>query len=356
LECAKISDTTITNLKSEAGYTYFNCNVSVENKNAVANDIACGIATDQNPYPKNNCKSDGKYFGGWQGNTAVFNCIVTDPSDLNPQNHPKLIGYDFNTQKKCPISEGKSISLSSIPFEPSTASTTDYATAAKTILEQLFAKGIALIDPNYSPPTNLPNVLPQNTTPQTQTPQPPPTESNPQSNTLPVDLNNFTHYCQCNPQWGVVGGGICQSGCGLTTIANILSSFGRPTTPQDMRSAFEGKYWSASVGMNSTLGALQSGWFQQRGFQPSLENLVSGGKLNTSRAKRFFTGENQNRCALIGSTSAHIFAVTGINDDGSITVHDPYYGCNAGGQGEKVSFRKQQPSYVTYYAYALCKM
>jgi hypothetical protein len=342
----------------QEGQTYFTCNVTVDNKDVVANDVACGIANDQNPSPQNRCPSDGHYFGGWKGNTAIFNCVITDPSIIDPQLHPKLVATDFNPAKNCPINQSQIVALNAIEFKPGTGSASsheNYVSAAKSILEQLFAKGIAVIDPNFTYPTIPPSTFSQSLP----TPTNPPanvSETVTPSNSLPVDLNNFTHYCQCNPQWGAVGGGICQSGCGLTTIANIMSSFGTPTTPLDMRSAFEGKYWNASVGMSSTVTALQSGWFQARGFQPSLENLVSGGQLNISRAKRFFTGANQNRCALIGSTSAHIFAVTGINEDGSITVHDPYYGCNAGGKGEKVSFRKQQPSYVSYYAYALCKM
>jgi hypothetical protein len=88
-----------------------------------------------------------------------------------------------------------------------------------------------------------------------------------------------------------------------------------------------------------------------------MEDMVSGGKLDTARAQRFFEGENKNRCFLVGSNSSinHIIAVSGINEDGTITVHDSWLGCEGSGVGpEKVGYRRQNPSYINHYAYPLC--
>lgn len=177
-------------------------------------------------------------------------------------------------------------------------------------------------------------------------------------------LDNYTHYCQCDPKWGPSGGAICQSGCGLNSISSAMTSLGRTTTPLELRSLWEGKYWNADQGMATTRAALQSTWIDQQGFHWDGTDLVSGGSVNTSAAKRYFTGALKGKCVLIGSFNryisgfgqvSHIVAISGINDDGTIIVHDSWLGCNAGSTSEKVSYRTQNSDYVNYYAYPLCR-
>lgn len=179
-----------------------------------------------------------------------------------------------------------------------------------------------------------------------------------------ANIDNYTHYCQCDPQWGPSSGGMCQAGCGLNSIASAMTSLGRPTKPTELRALWEGKHWFPNQGMNTTRAALQSGWIDQQGFHWDGTNLMSGSRVNTVAAKRYFTGDLKNRCVIIGSfnrfvpgfgQASHIVAISGINDDGTMTVHDSWLGCNPGSTSEKVSYRRQNSDYVNYYAYPLCR-
>lgn len=182
--------------------------------------------------------------------------------------------------------------------------------------------------------------------------------------------DRFVHLCQCNPAYGGTGSATCNAGCGPTTFAAIMSSIsGKEYNPRDILLDLKDLgHWNN--GMNTTLAALRSGYFQQQGdgFTPVLQDLVSGGKLNIERARPFLTGKNKGRCFIIGSMKprnpwvfpkwpngiSHIFAITDIRSDGKIVVHDSFLGCNPGSVTEKISHRVQDPSYVNNYAYALC--
>lgn len=184
--------------------------------------------------------------------------------------------------------------------------------------------------------------------------------------------DNFVHYCQCDPQWGGSGTAVCNGGCGPTTMAAIMSSLsGKAFTPTYVSSEMRNLgVWSAN-GMNTTVAALNSGWFQKQSpsFQPVVINLTENGRLNLAKAREYLTETSSRKCYLIGSMTTpnpwrfppswpngikHIFAITGITSDNKIVVHDSFLGCNPGSKTEKVSHRIQDPSYANFYAYPLC--
>lgn len=170
-------------------------------------------------------------------------------------------------------------------------------------------------------------------------------------------LGNFTHYCQCDPQWQSKGDKcICNSGCGLTTIAAGMTSLGVRTTPPEVRSSFEGSAWRCDVGLYSQI-ALQSNFLRQKGFKPVMTNLTQGGTVNVNLARKFFEGENKNKCFLLASNKDlyHIFAISGI-DGNNLVVHDSWKGCKPGSREEDPSFRIQKPNYANQYAYPICKL
>jgi hypothetical protein len=205
--------------------------------------------------------------------------------------------------------------------------------------------------PSPSPrPTCAPSTGGNNGTPDPNVTQGPLGEAN---------VANYVHYCQCNPKWrqGEPDDNICQAGCGLNTISSALTTLGQTTTPNQLRARWQYDTWSGS-GMHTTQEALRDITDDKDSkFYWDGNDLTEGGRLNVQRAKFYFTGNNANKCILIGSNSDinHIFAISGVNDDGTITVHDSWLGCNPGSTSEKVSYRRQNPSYANYYALPLCR-
>jgi len=84
--------------------TLFKCLVQTDR---VSRNVACGVSIDGS-WPQNVCPSD-QFFGGWQGNTAVFNCVLPDENLFKGNNTLELVAFDFS--KNCGPETGKRISL-----------------------------------------------------------------------------------------------------------------------------------------------------------------------------------------------------------------------------------------------------
>jgi hypothetical protein len=172
-----------------------------------------------------------------------------------------------------------------------------------------------------------------------------------------ANLDNFSHYCQCDSQFQSKGDRcICSSGCGLTSIAAGMNSLGVRTVPPEVRTALEGNAWNCAVGLYPS-NALQSSFIRNKGFKAVMTNLTQGGRVNVNLARQFFEGQNKNRCFLLASSSElyHVFVISGINGN-NLIVHDSYYGCYRGTNKEDPNYRIQPTSYASNYAYPVCKI
>ena len=92
----------------------FQCLVTTDQPNSP--NIACGIRIgDLNQWPTNYCPSDSS-FGGWNGSTATFNCIIPQQNNVTADTKAELVAYDFrNTVDGDPITcgpqTGKTLSI-----------------------------------------------------------------------------------------------------------------------------------------------------------------------------------------------------------------------------------------------------
>lgn len=187
-----------------------------------------------------------------------------------------------------------------------------------------------------------------------------------------LEMGSYVQYCQCDARWGGVGSANCNAGCGPTTMASILTTLGSFYTPNDIRSYWQGRgWWNAGEGTYPG-SVMQSGWLESIGYSisPVKLEVIKGfnaqgqqtftKQLDADDARRFFTGANKDQCLIFASNEAmyHIFYIRGVNPDGSIIVQDSWKGCTPNGDGtysENTAFQNQPASYVTKYAYAICK-
>lgn len=92
----------------------FQCLVTTDQPNSP--NIACGIRIgDLNQWPTNYCPSDSS-FGGWNGSTATFNCIIPQRNDINSNTKAEIVAYDFRNTADgdlitCGPQTGKTLSI-----------------------------------------------------------------------------------------------------------------------------------------------------------------------------------------------------------------------------------------------------
>ncbi len=116
--CAAITSVQASNTRILAK-TPFKCNVQVAPEFAESETIACGIRMN-GEFPADMCPSD-EFFGGWQGNTAQFNCAY--PYDSIEKNTiVELVSFDF--RENCGPGTGKAVRLdtSALPVKQPTVS------------------------------------------------------------------------------------------------------------------------------------------------------------------------------------------------------------------------------------------
>ena len=148
-------------------------------------------------------------------------------------------------------------------------------------------------------------------------------------------MNNFPYLSQSDSRWGNIpytvnpgsGQTISSSGCGTTSMAMILRSFGNNVTPVDTSK------WSVDHGYRTTNSGTSWGFFNALGKEYNLNtkelpvssesvatSLSEGKPLIASMKKGHFT------------KNGHFIVLSGADSEGNIMVNDP-----AGAEGMKRS-------------------
>ena len=118
----------------------------------------------------------------------------------------------------------------------------------------------------------------------------------------PVGINscgiNKVFYSQADPLYqnscDMTG-----SGCGPTSMAMILSSFGDTITPTAMDDVFRQRGWRG-CGSGSTMVTAITTYLPERGY--TYVNLpISGGQLNLQKAKEYLQSEDMKDIEQIGA-------------------------------------------------------
>lgn len=154
---------------------------------------------------------------------------------------------------------------------------------------------------------------------------------------------DFLHYCQCDPSLNLREGRLCQDGCGITSLATIMTKLGKRTSPQEVRDGVGGCY-QIHLGMTSWDCIPKSGYLQRNGFTIS-EDLVENGRINMDKSRSYLEKGNMIWC----SSAGHIVAVAGINENNQFIVHDTGFGCRQG----IPHITTKDPSWCDAYAYAI---
>lgn len=172
--------------------------------------------------------------------------------------------------------------------------------------------------------------------------------------------SNFVFYCQGNTASQQCSLG--QSGCGPTSVAMVLSTFGIIQTPTQVDQVFQSNGWrSCGVSPSSLIAAIHSSWFNGLGFQTG-PNLVTGSSFNITEAKRFLDqgyliiGSSEEypcvKCASTGIIS-HIFVVDNVDINSSnVNIRDPNNCSYTDGDDEYQTNRiKSVTAFPWFYAY-----
>ena len=157
--------------------------------------------------------------------------------------------------------------------------------------------------------------------------------------------NGFPYFSQCDPTWGNIGygksGTISSSGCGPTSMAMILKSFGASSiTPKDTAA------WSASHGYRIVGSGTSWDFFNAIGKEHGLttsqraenkdvivDSLRKGYPIISSMKPGDFT------------KGGHFIVLSGIDSSGNVLVNDP-----SGSAGAKRSAIAWDPANITRQA------
>lgn len=143
--------------------------------------------------------------------------------------------------------------------------------------------------------------------------------ASPQSSGVPIPnpQKNFVPYCQGDPRWADVCH-MAGAGCGPTSLAMVLSSFGIPKTPLEVDQTFQDKGWRGCGDYPSSMvTALASSWLHDLGFEVI---KLSTGKPDLTEAKTYV----DYGYIIIGSTRGHIFVVDRVYpSENNMRVRDP---------------------------------
>lgn len=154
---------------------------------------------------------------------------------------------------------------------------------------------------------------------------------------------DFLHYCQCDAALELQEGRLCQDGCGITSLATIMTKLGKRTTPQEVRDGVGGCY-QRYLGMTGSNCIPESGYLQWNGFAVS-ENLVEGSRIDMDKSREYLEKGHMIWC----SSAGHIVAVAGIDENNQFIVHDTGFGCQQG----VPYITTKDPSWCDAYAYAI---
>lgn len=135
-------------------------------------------------------------------------------------------------------------------------------------------------------------------------------------------VNGFPYYCQSDERWsgiryGGSGGNIGTSGCGPTSAAMILKSYGFDVTPEDTASLFI----KAMGGYATTSGGVCFPQLEKSPYNLSVENTHSIDAVKSALGRGIPVVANPHGpCDF--TQGGHYIVLCGINGD-EITVNDP---------------------------------
>lgn len=183
-----------------------------------------------------------------------------------------------------------------------------------------------------------------------------------------ADRPNFVYYCQGNTQWARIcdlGG----SGCGPTSVAMVLSSFGLNFDPPAVDAVFQQKGWRRCGDSPSFMTpALTSDWLPSLGFRVS-GNLVQGTVLDLVEAQKYIqagavivASSREFPCANCKPgklTVDHVFTVDNVDAKlATVSVRDPNNCSYADGNDENQTPARRYFNVTAFpwlYAYAILK-
>lgn len=160
---------------------------------------------------------------------------------------------------------------------------------------------------------------------------------------------NRVFYAQGDPQYQN-SCDMAGSGCGPTSMAMILSSYGDTITPNAMDVIFRQRGWRG-CGDGSAMVTAITTYLPERGY--TYVNLpISKGQLDLTKAKEYLN----NGYLIIGSTSRHIFVMYDADiDSNTVQLMDPARRENAPGVTRPNAFPWIVSDGGWFYAYAVKK-
>lgn len=151
-----------------------------------------------------------------------------------------------------------------------------------------------------------------------------------------VDSEGFVYYCQMDPKWNPNGSTCMQNaGCGPTSFAMVMSTFGVQIDPLEVDTVFQSTGWRPGCQAGSIWGAaIESQWFRDKGFEPGpnvgtdltqMKNFLDQGYLIISSANNYPCLGCVNQGAGVG----HVFVIDDVDiATNRIRVRDPN-NCNS---------------------------
>jgi hypothetical protein len=319
--------------------TTFNCLVKT-NKPFSPNlqcDIAInGVEIGQSGIAGGACPSDGSNGVIWDesGTEATFTCFLPNEVNIVKGDEVTLVTRQFRGYETCsrsdrePPNDFTDLTINDGAFgvgDDNPEEGTDYLTAQILIAEEIITNLIELFSQPYD---DLPNASNSN-------------ESNPirTNNRTGIEVSNssgrkLVHYYSCDQAYGGVGSSMCSSGCAPTAVTVVLKYFedivvplfqsdGDPLTDNiDVDNPFTTHEYFKQVGWKVDFGGSEWGWkswLRQYGLTGTDIDLLSSDKVfNVPRAQEFL----RNGCLIIGSSSAHVFVIKSVDDDGIVEIVD----------------------------------
>lgn len=179
---------------------------------------------------------------------------------------------------------------------------------------------------------------------------------------IPEGPVSVVYYCQGNTSWASTCS-LGSAGCGPTTVAMILSSYGYIQTPPQVDQTFQTNRWRTCGYHGSQLTtAISSSWFSGLGFEKG-PNLVSGTSFDVQEAKKYIDqgyliiGSSRSfpcaNCRVPGALVDHIYVVGGVDPvTNTVDIRDPNNCSYADGNDENQAKRfRDARSFAWYYAY-----
>ena len=180
---------------------------------------------------------------------------------------------------------------------------------------------------------------------------------------------NFVFYCQADPRW-VNNCSIGVSGCGPSSIAMIVSSFGLIKTPPEIDAVFQSINPAArACGGPSTIpNFFQSNWLESNGFTRANVKLRPGNTLDLEDAQNYlskgylilgssaiFPCPASGYCTTPDKGINHIYVVDQVNiTNNTFRARDPL-NCRPERPQEVESDNIENNNFPWLYAYAIKK-